>query len=87
MTKKGGRRDGKRTSVTGLGADHVEIPASSAGMTEMGRRYGVSGRAANRVGFGPQIKSGATEGWLRVLEMGWGRFPLGGGNDGKRGRE
>ena len=76
--------------VAGVGAGGVEIPAASAGMTELGRgcggkrsgggewrggwRYGSPGGAAygglgvvwgagavKGVGFGPQIKSGATD--------------------------
>ena len=37
--------------------------------------------------YGPQIKFGATEGraWERPSEAARGRFPLGGGNDGKEG--
>ena len=42
--------------------------------------------AARGVGFGPQIKFGATESWGRALEVDRSRFPLGGGNDVEKGR-
>ena len=77
------------------GAVYVEIPAASAGMTELRARawrseWGHGVAEWGGVGFGPQIKSGATDSWgggRRLLvadsRSGAGMTGKGGGMTGK----